>query len=275
MSDLFWKVEGKDIPGNYGWFHIMFIILMLIGTVALCYFGRKFDEKKYNRTLLIFWIGFVALEVYKQFTFGLEWEGWKVTGYAWYTFPFQLCATPLYVLPFAIFFKNKHIKDAATSFMMFYSIFGGLAVYAFPNDVFCARMDICIQSMIYHGMMLTIGVFMALFNKEKLKNPIFYLKGCVTFLIMITLATILNEIVFAALKGSETFNMFFISTHYDSTLPVLSMLNGKVHPVLRIFIYYIAFTIIGAILYGIEFASIVLVPNLVNKNKQNTKEAYN
>ena len=259
-------------PTLFGWFHIMYILLAIAGSVLLVVFGRNMSEKKYKLTLLIAWISLLVLEVFKLLTFAIEWDlsgtVLKFKSYAWYTFPFQMCATPMFVLPFVIFAKNKKIVDACTAYMVSFSFFAGLVTFIYPGDVFISRMWIDIQSMTYHGLMIVLGIFIAAYRRKDLTIK-FFIGALFPFTILITLAVLLNEVMFFAVpdirSGAQTFNMFFISTHYDSTLPVVQMLNGKVSPVIRIFIYYLVFIFLAFVVYMIVFFFSSILPNLIIK----------
>lgn len=262
----FFQME-MPTPTLFGWFHIMYILLAIAGSVLLVVFGRNMSEKKYKLTLLIAWISLLVLEVFKLLTFSIDWDlsgtVLKFKSYAWYTFPFQMCATPMFVLPFVIFAKNKKIADACTAYMVSFSFFAGLVTFIYPGDVFISRMWIDIQSMTYHGLMIVLGIFIAAYRRKDLTIK-FFIGALFPFTILITLAVLLNEVMFFAVpdirSGAHTFNMFFISTHYDSTLPVLSMLNGKIDRVARIFLYYFCFMAIAYIIYMITYACAVLLP---------------
>jgi hypothetical protein len=70
----------------------------------------------------------------------------------------------------------------------------------------------------------------------------------------------------------ETFNMFFISPYYDTTLPVLSMFNGLPHIFLSL-IYLTAFTLISFIMYWLHRGVYLLCLRLYPKHKEPQHEA--
>ena len=100
--------EGEmETPTNYGWFHLMFIGIVILFTVFLCLKFKDCDDKIFRRITLICWITIVALEILKQLVFSFEFDGTNaVWDYQWYAFPYQFCSTPLYVLPFIAFLRD-------------------------------------------------------------------------------------------------------------------------------------------------------------------------
>ena len=181
-----------------------------------------------------------------------------------------MCATPMYVLPFAIFFKNKKIENAACAYLMTFALFAGLVVTIYPNDVFVRTLFIDIQSLTYHGLMFVLGVFVAAYKRKELTLK-YFLGALFPYTAVIAIAVLLNETMFYVLGKDAGFNMFFISTHHDSTLLVLSNLNGVVHPVVRIFIYYIAFAVLAFTIYLFDYFFAGVLPELTAKAKEKRK----
>ena len=123
-------------PTNYGWFHILSLAIIIAFTVFLCKKFTDCSDKTFRKITLITWIVLVALEVYKQITFGLSYtDGEFIWDYAWYSFPYQFCSTPLYALPFVAFLPDGQIRDAFSSLIGFLSFLSGLAVMFYRNYV--------------------------------------------------------------------------------------------------------------------------------------------
>ena len=192
----------------------------------------------------------VLFEAYKQLVY--PWNTATLTWrYPWYIFPFQLCSTPLYVLPVLIFSKNEKVKDACAAFLMTFSLFGGLVTILYPPQVFVSTIGVNIQTMVHHGLQIVIGVFLACYYRKKL-NLKFYFKGVIVFLITFIIALALNFIVPQFIN--ESFNMFYISIYEPCTLPLLGdFIYPNVPWAVFLLIYLVGFTIIGLIFYYIEF----------------------
>lgn len=242
-------------PTNYGWFHLMFIGLVIVATVLVCYFFKDKNDKVIRRICLIGWLIIVFLEIVKEVEFSSYFEEeillWD---YPWYIFPFQLCSTPLYILPFVIFVKNEKVRQFFIAYMMTFSLFGGLAVYAYPNDVFVKTTVINFQTMIHHGMQIVLGIFLVVVYRKQY-NLKFFLKGILVFVAMSIIAMILNISMYHIFQKAgldDTFNMFFVSPYFDCTLPVLSLIYPKVPYIVFLLIYNVGFAIVSTIIYGIQ-----------------------
>ena len=241
-------------PDSYGWFHIVCIASVIGLTILACMFGKNSTDKQVNRFLGAIWVLILSLEIYKQLIFGFDVvDGRFVWDYSWYAFPFQFCSSPLYILPVIVFTKNSKLRDACISYMVGFSFFAGLAVFCYPNDVFVSTIGINIQTMIHHGSQILVGVFLAVRYKDKMTRS-FYLSSIPVFAAMSGIAIILNSLVFKifTLVGiDETFNMFYISPHFDCTLPVLSIVYKMVPYSVFLFIYIFGFALCALIVFGI------------------------
>ena len=257
-------------PTNFSWFHLMFIAIAILITALLCIKFKNCDDKIFRRIVFIGWILLVVLEVYKQIVFTFDYDGTTITGdYQWYAFPFQFCSTPLFALPFIAFLKDGKVRDAVIMYMATFSLFAGLAVFVYPNDVFIETIGINIQTMIHHGSQIVFGIFFAAYFRKKL-NLKRFLSSIAVFAVFCSIAIFLNIIVhhaFIANGIDETFNMFYISPYYPCTLPILSTVYEKVHYSIFIILYIFGFALVAYIIYSIE----KLIINLSEKGKKNVK----
>lgn len=262
-------LEGTmEVPTNYGWFHLMFFAIVIATTILLCKFFKDCSDKTFRRIVLIAWIAMVALEIYKQivFSFGVE-NSEPSWGYQWYAFPFQLCSTPLYVLPFIVFLKDSWLRDSLLSYISTFSFFGGLAVYFYPNDVFVGEIGINIQTMIHHGIQVVFGIFFVVHNRRKLNHK-YYVRGIPVFVALCTVALILNVImhsVFVSIGSEQVFNMFYFSPYYNCTLPILSAIYPKVPYIAFLGLYVLGFSFIATIIYYAEMGIVKLVERIKSK----------
>lgn len=257
-------------PGNYGWFHLMFVAFVIIATVLLCLYGRKIKDKNFRLTVGICWGVIVLFEIYKQlvFSYNAESDTWV---YGWGSFPFQLCSTPIYVLPIIALVKDCKFRDGAITFISTFSFFGGLCVMVFPNDVFATDLlGVQIQTMVHHGLQVVLGIYIAVYNRKKftLKNLAW---GGVYFVVLVIVALVLNIALHFALN--QTFNMFYISPYYPCTLPLLNMIYPVVPYVAFFFIYFIGFGICAIIMYyaifgGMKLADVIGAKFKKDKNEQ-------
>ena len=259
-------LQGEmETPTNYSWFHLMFMAIIIASTVLLCKFFKDADDKTFRRIVLIGWIITVALEIYKQLVFSMDVDGTTaVWDFRWYAFPFQLCSTPLYVLPFVAFLKDGKVRDAMIAYIATFSLFGGLAVFFYPNDVFIRTIGINIQTMVHHGLQVVFGIYFAIRDLKKLGYK-YCLKAIPVFGALVSTALVLNLIMYRAID--ETFNMFYISPYYECTLPILSEVYKVVPYIVFALIYILGFCLIAFIICYAEKGIAILVSKI--------KELYN
>jgi len=264
-------ITGKT-PTSYGIFHFISVAVVLLVCILLCKKYKDCNDKTIRIICLISWITMLLLEIYKQVVFSFKYNnGDRYWDYQWYAFPYQLCSTPLYVLPFIVFLKNGKVRDSLIAFMATFSLFGGLAVYAFPNDVFINIIGINFQTMIHHGLQVILGIFLLVHNRNRL-DKVFFIKACCVFLVLLASAVLLNEVVYASLKAngnSESFNMFYISQYFDCTLPLLNIIYKEVPYFVFFLIYCLGFILIGFIILFVASRIVKLVNNRGNyENKK-------
>lgn len=240
-------------PKTFGIYHIICVLSIILITVFISGKFKDCSDKTYRRIVGCVWGIIVALEIYKQIFYGLYLEEGKfMWDYAWYAFPFQFCSSPLYILPFIAFSRNEKLRDACAAYMITFSLFAGVAVFCYPNDVFTEMIGINLQTMVHHGSQILIGAFLALRYRDRL-NARFFAGGVSVFVIMAFTAMALNigvYHIFMEVGIDETFNMFFISPYFDCTLPVLSTIHSRVPYAVFICVYFFGFIFCASLVYG-------------------------
>lgn len=268
MSFLRWLVDilQAKMPEavSYGWFHLMWVVIIAVVTTLLCIKFKNCSDKTMRRITLIIAITLIVFDLYKQITYDGNLEFSEELGkftfdYDWYAFPFQLCSTPHYVLPFIIFLPDSRVRDAFIGFMMFFSLVGGLCVFAYPEDCLVSTISVNIQTMLHHGMQITLAVFYAVHERRKL-NIRYYLRAIPVFVCFMLTAFSLNLIVDAIFRaqgitGAEGFNMFYIGPIVDCSLPVLNIIYPLVPYPVFFCLYLFGFILCGFILYNVFYWS--------------------
>lgn len=266
LEILQWPME---VPAIGGWYHLMCVLIVIAATVFLCLRYKDCSQKKFNRIVMILWIVMAVLELYKQVVFSFSYtDGVLQFDYAWYAFPFQLCSTPLYVMPFVCFLKEGKWKDIVMSYTMTFAFFGGLAVMTFPGDVYIDWIGINIQTMVHHGIQVVAGVFCLVYNRKRL-NPKFWMKGVYLFGPLVLVAFGLNIMMYHLFQANgieEAFNMFYIGPYFDCTLPLLSLIYPKVPYIVFFLLYLLGFTLISYLIYNVALG-IYKVAQKKNENK--------
>ncbi len=253
-------------PQLYGWFHILWLAITVVGTVALCLTCKQGTEKQVQRVLLISTVVVAVFEVYKQinFTFSVS-NGAINADYQWYAFPFQFCDMPLYVRALALVFSKGRVHKSLCAFLSCYAVFAGVCVMLAPTTVFISTIGINLQTMICHSIMITVGVYF-LYTGYVLPNPKTLLRAVPVFAAGISVAVILNELAnLTGLLERESFNMFYISPHCEPSLPVYSLVQESVPYPWCLIIYLLGFTAAAGIILLIARGAIFVSDKLKKK----------
>ena len=252
-------VAEAGVPKTLGLYHFICLTAVIALTVLVCKRFKDCSENTVNRLVAIVWIVIASLEVYKQIVFGLYLTDGSFTwDYAWYAFPFQFCSSPLYVLPFIAFSKNQRLRECCIAYMMTFSLFAGIAVFCYPNDVFTYIAGINLQTMVHHGSQILMGAFFAVRYRNKISLK-FFRGGVYVFVVMVVVAMLLNIIAYHAFGVfgiDETFNMFFISPYFACTLPLLSIVWEKVPYLVFVCIYFFGFILCALLMHEIICGSV-------------------
>lgn len=238
-----------DTPQMYGWFHIFFFAVSVIAGIMLCRRCPKPDEAFIRKLLLLVSLVVIVLEVYKQINFSFRYDGKTITfDYQWFAFPFQFCSTPMYVGLLAAVVRNRKLHESLCAYLATYGFFAGLCVMFYPSTVFIETIGINIQTMICHGSMVTIGIYL-LFSGYVPRSVKTIYKALPIFAALVSMAMAMNELAFrTGLLETETFNMFFISPYCAPELPVYSMVQGVISFPWCLIVYVAGFTAAGALL---------------------------
>lgn len=258
-------------PVPYGGFHIFFFALSIFAGIILCKRFQNADEKFVRRMLFVVSLAVILLEAYKQINFSFQYDGESITfDYQWYAFPFQFCSTPMYIGMLAAIIKDKRIHESLCAYLGTYAFFAGLCVMFYPTTVFVDTIGINIQTMICHGSMITIGIYLLYSGYVKTGYKTVF-KALPVFIILVTMAIVMNEIAYqTGLLETETFNMFFLSPYCAPELPVYSLIQGVIPFPWCALTYIIGFTLAGyALLHIFAFIKHITfqIKNRKNRHK--------
>ena len=250
------------VPTTYGWFHLLWIALAVSFTAFLCRRFGDCSDLVMRRIAIIVFITLIVADLYRQIVYDFvsydaELERF-VWDYGWYAFPFQLCSAVHYVLPFVIWGREGHVRDACISFLCFFSTLGGVAVFLFPESCFTPSVGVNIQTMLHHGMQISLGIFFAFHERRKLTLR-YFLRGVPVFLALVVVAIILNftvHHVFVLIGSNDVFDMFYISPYYTPALPIIGVLKPALPYPIFLFVYILAICLGAFLIYATIIAAI-------------------
>lgn len=262
-----------ETPVPYGWFHILWIILTLGSIVFLYKRKDKYSEKQLKKVLLIYGIVAFVLELLKQLAWSFNFD--PVTNiiawdYEWYAFPFQLCTTPIYISLICGFLKKSNLRTSLLSYMAFVTILGSIATVIIPDSCFVSDILVNVHTMWLHCGSLVVSVYLLMSGEVKLniKNLV---NGVLVFVIFVVLANLLNVLVYnSGILNGESFNMFYISPYFTSTLPVFDIIQESV-PYPLYLITYLCVIATGALIIYFSSVGIKRVCRYMNSKLENKR----
>ena len=266
LSKLLEIMDAKmETPKMYGVFHLAFFIMSVVLGIVLCKRYKNPDICFIRRLMLIVTGLVIFLEIYKQINYSFSYSNGITFDYQWYAFPFQFCSTPMYIGLLAGITPKGKLHDAFCAYLATFSTFAGLCVMFYPAQVFISTIGINIQTMVCHGAMITVGIYLLGSGYVKTEHKTI-LKATTVFMCLVAAAAVMNEIAYyVGLLETETFNMFFISPHCEPSLPVYSLVQAVVPFPWCTLIYIVAFSIA---------AYIILLISMLPLWHKNSKTVY-
>ena len=261
------NIDAVDVgPGMFSWFHILWLVIMVVSSIAISLTVAKKHNPKYDRIVItIFSIILIICEVFKQL-FWFEFYGY----YRFEIFPFQFCTVPIYVSIAASIIPSNKAREICYRFLAFFGIIGGLAVMLIPTAVlYTYFVAMSIHSMVWHSVLVIMGVYLIVSrgygNKIKeLFIPSLMLLG------FVILAIIRNILVYKLHLGTpncqpgDNLSMFYISPYYPTQLPLLGIVQQFSYP-LFVLCYLILFNSFSLIVWVISKG----IRKLLNKKANN------
>lgn len=243
-------------PKPWGLFHLV-SLLLTAGILAILYSRRhKHSEEQLKLILGLYSVIALALEVGKQliWSFNYDIATQVVTwDYEWYAAPFQLCTTPMYVCLVCMLMRKCALRDTLLSYVAYITILGSIAMMLLPDSCFVSDILVNVHTTYLHFGSFIVSVYLLMSGEVQINRQALQ-RAILTFVGFVAVATLLNELVYQSgvLEG-ETFNMFYISKYFLSSLPVFSAIQPVVsHPVF-LTLYVVALSVGGFLIYNIAF----------------------
>lgn len=251
----------------WGWFHLMWVALIVVSIFILYKLKDKYGEKQLKWVIGTYGIVALILEITKQLIWTFDYNAVTNTftaDFQWYAFPFQLCTTPIFVCVLALFMKRTKIRLSLLSYMAFVTILGSFMTVIIPDDCLVETILINIHTMWLHCGSLVVSIYLLMSGAVKINKQNFKLAIGV-FIVFVVLAQILNIGVYnSGILGDETFNMFYISPYFISSLPVFDVIQQSVPYPLYLALYVVALSLGAGIVYIIS----KIISKIVNKENR-------
>jgi len=246
-----------ETPKTFGCFHITWILFVIVSIVILFILRKNHNEKQLKIVLGVYGIIAFILELLKQLIWAFNYD--PITNivtwdYEWYSAPFQLCTTPIFISLISLLLKNNKLRKSLLSYMAFVTILGSLVTLILPDSCFTSDILINIHTMWLHCGSLVVSVYL-LISKEVEINKKNFINSFIVFLIFVMIAEILNIVIYnSGILNGETFNMFYISPYFITHLPVFNIIQENV-PFIIYLLSYILIILLGSlIVYFVSYA---------------------
>jgi len=251
-------------PRPYGWFHLLCIFLVIISLIFLYTKRKNHSDEQLKIVLLVYGITAFVFEMLKQIMWSFNYDyinNIVVWDYEWYSFPFQLCTTPIFVCLICAFLKKNKLRNALLSYMAFVTILGSFMTIILPESCFVEDILVNIHTMWLHCGSFVVSIYLLMTGEVKIKNQNL-LYSLLVFIIFVVIAQVLNIGIYnSGILNGETFNMFFISPYFISTLPVFDIVQQSVPYIIYFYFYLLVLSLGACIVY---FVSIVIKKMLKN-----------
>lgn len=241
-------------PIAFGWFHWLCIGVMLVAIYFLYKRKDNHSEKQLKLVLLIYGGVVLILETLKQISWAVSYNANLmdfVWNYQWYAFPFQLCTTPMFVSLICVFLKKGKTRDFLLSYMAYTTILGSISAIIMPDSCFVEDILVNIHTMWLHLGSFVVSVYLLMSGEVK-TNIQSWTKSIPVFLGFVTIANFLNIVVYnLGILDGETFNMFYISPYFISSLPVFNQIQENTSYIIFLNVYIYALILGSYLIYQI------------------------
>lgn len=250
MEEFIYFLQGRmEEPKVISWFHFIALIPIIVLAILIPYFFKDVKEKTYKRILLIFWIGLIILEIFKQLIKSFHYGDPSYWEYSYRDFPFSVCSMIYYFIPIILFVdKEKHPKivDAATGYLCLISLAAGTAVCIYTEMATSTLIYINIQTFIHHGSQVILGVFIYVWNRRNITIKTVY-RSLIAFAITVFIAIMINLAFYP-----HFINMFFINPTRITNLPIGNIVQEKAGYPVYLIAFLAVITLVTFLTYFIE-----------------------
>lgn len=215
---MFFAKPGEyEATGLYSIGHLILFIATIIGIIVAIKFTKNKDKKEVKKIIQIVTVFIWILEIIKIIFNLLIGNKWNLNTYI----PLYFCSVILYAGIFSGFCKGK-LKHIGDVFIATGGLIAGIVFILCPNtslSIYPIFHYISIQSFIYHGAMIYLGLLVNITGYVDVKaKDIFYYAG---FILVIEIIAFVFNMIFDS-------NLMFISKDYPGTpIHILYEFTGR------------------------------------------------
>lgn len=183
--------------------------------------------------------------------------------YEWWYFPFQLCSIAMYVLLALPWVKRERVRLGLLSFLMSYSLLGGIAVFADTSGLQYPVLVLTAHSYLWHILLIIIGFTAGIGYVLESKAQTFRFRafwGSTLLYLFCCITAVAINLIF---DSYGSINMFYINPNYEMQQVVFSSIARFLGNTPAILLYILA-TITGSAIF---FSLWSLAGNLYNRAK--------
>ncbi len=230
-------------PSSYGWFHIIFTLILLAAAIAAAWLLRNTNNKQNRLVLGTVGIFLMVTEIYKiLFHIYVNPYGWSF----WGAFPFQLCSVPMYLCVLCAFSKNGKLNSWLYEFMFAVNMFGGIMAFIEPSGINHGYITLTVHAYVWHMILIFLGLYLY-FSKRACMDSHSYRKAIIVYISSCTVAQAFN-VIFA-----EKINCFYISPYVQSPLAVFKNIYASCGWLVNMILLILALTLASAVVYYVGY----------------------
>ena len=205
--------------------------------------GNRYFPAHTDRLFFLCGLLMLGSEIWKQLTLTFQLGRGQ---YNWWYFPFQLCSIPMYILLVYPWIRRERIRHVLLTFLMCYSLLGGIAVFADTSGLHYSLPSLTLHSYLWHILLILLGIFSGTVCIKSFGNrsALRAFAGSTGLYLLCCLAA---EIMNLSFDRLGTINMFYINPDYRMQQIIFHNLSFLIGNLPAIFLY-IAATILGAFL---------------------------
>ena len=253
----------NEKPAKFGPLHLGFIVLALVLFGLGIYFGNKYKDERYakKRNWFLAGVGFflIALEIVK-ILLSVVWGEGGIS-----LIPFQICSTPMYLLPLFPILKEGKVKDAVVGYLSTVALAAALCYYVNPSAMTRTYyVFLSLHSGAYHAILA--GTLSFVLCVHEVWNKKGFFKALVGYAIFTIFSLVAVGANFAVNAANPEAGLFLFYLHPDApvTFPVIDTL---VKPYVPFVVYYLLFLVIFFLIALLHWGIATLVILIQNKIK--------